>query len=430
MQGEASLKKTIQSIARLDYDYQRQLLFIVADGTIIGQGNDRPTPRIVLDILGVDPNYTPPDLAFQSIGEGNQQLNYAKVYSGMYDFEFKTIPFIVVVKTGKPSEAERMGNRYGFIACSNSYSGKRDSQLLLMRFLSKVHYNEPMNPLELELYRHMRTIIGVDPSFYEFLFMVDADTTVSSKSLTHLVAAMSRDSQRAAVCGETQIANARESWITMIQVYEYFISHHLSKAFESLFGSVLCLPGCFSMYRLKTPLNKPVLIQKSILEDYGRNSVPTLHGKNLLELGEDRFLTTTVLRHCPNMRTSYIPEAKCETNVPSSFSVLISQRRRWINSTVHNFIELLRTDALCGFCCFSMRFVVLIDLFGTILQPSGLVYLGYLVYKLKTDEESSFPLISICLVAAIFGLQFVLLILKGELQLFGWMVVVCSSKQL
>lgn len=26
-------------------------------------------------------------------------------------------------------------------------------------------------------------------------------------------------------------------------VYEYFISHYLAKAFESLFGSVTCLPG-------------------------------------------------------------------------------------------------------------------------------------------------------------------------------------------
>lgn len=29
----------------------------------------------------------------------------------------------------------------------------------------------------------------------------------------------------------------------MMQVYEYFISHYLAKAFESLFGSVTCLPG-------------------------------------------------------------------------------------------------------------------------------------------------------------------------------------------
>ncbi|KAH7906590.1 chitin synthase-domain-containing protein, partial [Hygrophoropsis aurantiaca] len=35
------------------------------------------------------------------------------------------------------------------------------------------------------------------------------------------------------------------------QVYEYFISYHMAKAFESLFGSVTCLPGCFTLYRLR-----------------------------------------------------------------------------------------------------------------------------------------------------------------------------------
>jgi chitin synthase len=29
----------------------------------------------------------------------------------------------------------------------------------------------------------------------------------------------------------------------MMQVYEYYISHNLAKAFESLFASVTCLPG-------------------------------------------------------------------------------------------------------------------------------------------------------------------------------------------
>ncbi|RYG28914.1 hypothetical protein EON81_27685, partial [bacterium] len=48
------------------------------------------------------------------------------------------------------------------------------------------------------------------------------------------------------LCGETKIANKRSSWVSMIQVFEYFISHHLSKSFESVFGGVTCLPGCFS----------------------------------------------------------------------------------------------------------------------------------------------------------------------------------------
>ena len=62
---------------------------------------------------------------------------------------------------------------------------------------------------------------------------------------------MHADNMIMGVCGETRIANKRQSWVTAIQVFEYFISHHLVKAFESVFGGVTCLPGCFSMYRIK-----------------------------------------------------------------------------------------------------------------------------------------------------------------------------------
>lgn len=33
-----------------------------------------------------------------------------------------------------------------------------------------------MSPLELEIYHQMRNIIGIDPTFYEYIFQVDADT--------------------------------------------------------------------------------------------------------------------------------------------------------------------------------------------------------------------------------------------------------------
>lgn len=67
-------------------------MFIICDGNIIGSGNDRPTPRLVLDILGVDPKLDPEPLMFKSVGEGSQQLNYGKVYSGLYEFEGHVVP--------------------------------------------------------------------------------------------------------------------------------------------------------------------------------------------------------------------------------------------------------------------------------------------------------------------------------------------------
>lgn len=110
-QSEASLLRTLESLAMLDYDDKHKLLFVICDGMIIGSGNDRPTPRIVLDILGVDPSVDPEALAFQSLGEGNKQLNMAKVYSGLYEIQGRVVPFVVVVKVGKVSERQRRGNR-------------------------------------------------------------------------------------------------------------------------------------------------------------------------------------------------------------------------------------------------------------------------------------------------------------------------------
>ena len=126
-EGEQGLRKTIDSLSNLKYDDKRKLLFIICDGMIVGSGNDRPTPRIVLDILGHTSNRDPEPLSFISLGEGAKQHNMAKVYSGLYEVNGHVVPYVVVAKCGKPSEKARPGNR-----------GKRDSQMMLMHFLNKV----------------------------------------------------------------------------------------------------------------------------------------------------------------------------------------------------------------------------------------------------------------------------------------------------
>ena len=233
-EGEDHLRKGLDSLTALQYDNKRKLICVICDGMIVGGGNDRPTPKIVLDILGVDPKIDPPALPFRSVGAGSEQLNYGKVYSGLYEYEGNVVPYLVVVKVGKESEQTKAkpGNR-----------GKRDSQIMLLQFLNRVHHRSPMSPLELEMFHQINNVIGVDPELYEYLFMVDADTMVREDSLNRLVAACANDAKIAGICGETSLENEEQSWWTMIQVYEYYISHHLAKSFESLFGSVTCLPG-------------------------------------------------------------------------------------------------------------------------------------------------------------------------------------------
>lgn len=48
----------------------------------------------------------------------------AKVYTGLYDISGHLVPYLLVAKVGKDNENRRPGNR-----------GKRDSQMVLMRFL-------------------------------------------------------------------------------------------------------------------------------------------------------------------------------------------------------------------------------------------------------------------------------------------------------
>jgi hypothetical protein len=65
---------------------------------IVGSGNDRPTPRVVLDM----------------------------VYSGLYKCAGHVVPYLVLVKIGKTIE--------------RSHPGNRDSQMLLMHLLNKVRF--------------------------------------------------------------------------------------------------------------------------------------------------------------------------------------------------------------------------------------------------------------------------------------------------
>jgi chitin synthase len=178
------------------------------------------------------------------------------------------------------------------------------------------------------------------------------------------------------------------------------------------------------MYRLRTAdKGRPLIISDKVIAEYADCEVDTLHKKNLLSLGEDRYLTTLMTKHFPSMSFKFIPDAYALTAAPETWSVLLSQRRRWINSTIHNLAELMFLKDLCGFCCFSMRFVVFVDLFGTLILPATCFYLGYLIYLVATGTASQFPLFSIIILAAVYGLQAIIFIVKRQWQHIGWMII-------
>jgi chitin synthase len=225
-EGEEGIRTTIDSIAMTDYPNSHKTILVICDGMIKGKGEEFSTPDIVLGM--VKDHVVPPDevqpFSYVAVATGSKRHNMAKVYSGFYDYgetsmippeKQQRVPMMVIVKCGTPAEAtqSKPGNR-----------GKRDSQIILMSFLQKVMFDERMTELEFEMFNGMWNVTGIPPDFYEVVLMVDADTKVFPDSLTHMISAMVKDPEVMGLCGETKIANKTDSWVTMIQVFEYVSS--------------------------------------------------------------------------------------------------------------------------------------------------------------------------------------------------------------
>ncbi|SMN21441.1 similar to Saccharomyces cerevisiae YBR023C CHS3 Chitin synthase III, catalyzes the transfer of N-acetylglucosamine (GlcNAc) to chitin [Maudiozyma saulgeensis] len=427
-EDKTGLRTTLDSLAITDYPNSHKLIFVICDGLIKGSGNAQTTPDIVLDMVEdyIIPRHEVYPHSYIAVTSGLKRHNMAKVYSGFYKYDNDSIPLenqqrvpmVVVVKCGTSEEqlCAKPGNR-----------GKRDSQIILMSFLQKLIFNERMTRLDFEILVNIWRITGLMADVYEAILMVDADTKVFPDSLTHMVAELVKDPEIMGLCGETKIANKKESWVTAIQVFEYYISHHQIKAFESVFCSVTCLPGCFSMYRIKSPKGSdglwiPILVNPDIVEKYSENDVTTLHKKNLLLLGEDRYLTSLMLKTFPKRKQIFVPKAACKTVVPSKFSVLLSQRRRWINSTVHNLFELVLVKDLCGTFCFSMQFIIIIELIGTLVLPLAICFTMYVIGI--SIFSSPTPTMTLCLLALILGLPGALVVVTvSSFSYVLWMLI-------
>ena len=242
-EGEEELYKTIESVRDEDYPTENKLLLFVADGNVLGKNGDGDnnwdtTPQILSHLLDYDRTSNDPAYNCDSTGfneKGTAIGNQARVYAGRNG----DLKYMVIEKCGLP-ESNDIGNR-----------GKRDSQVMLIQLLNKIYHNNTLpqgcprrrdlNDLERAIERELieldfPLISGIDNEAVKYLMAVDADTRLGKDSITEMVYSMESNINTLALCGETKVDNKKDSWVTKIQVFEYYTSHHLKKAFESVFG--------------------------------------------------------------------------------------------------------------------------------------------------------------------------------------------------
>ncbi|CAD5121275.1 DgyrCDS9805 [Dimorphilus gyrociliatus] len=169
-----------------------------------------------------------------------------------------------------------------------------------------------------------------DEAEQTFILALDGDVDFKPEAVTLLVNRMTKNEKTGAACGRIHpIGSGPMTWY---QIFEYAIGHWFQKSTEHVLGSVLCSPGCFSLFRGSS------LLSNNVLRKYASVAEEPVHHIQW-DQGEDRWLCTLLIQ--AGFRVDYTAASDALTFCPESFKEFFLQRRRWMPSTLANIFDLL-----------------------------------------------------------------------------------------
>ncbi|XP_074522635.1 chitin synthase 1 [Halichoeres trimaculatus] len=167
-----------------------------------------------------------------------------------------------------------------------------------------------------------------------YILALDGDTDFQPKAVVLLVDRLRMYDNVGAACG--RIHPTGMGPMVWYQKFEYAVGHWLQKTAEHVFGSVLCSPGCFSLFR------GSALMDDNVLKRYTTTSTRASEYVQY-DQGEDRWLCTLLLQQ--GWRVEYNAASDAYTNSPQEFKEFYNQRRRWGPSTLANTLDLLNSGS-------------------------------------------------------------------------------------
>lgn len=167
-----------------------------------------------------------------------------------------------------------------------------------------------------------------------YILALDGDTDFKPKAVILLVDRLRMYENVGAACG--RIHPTGMGPMVWYQKFEYAVGHWLQKTSEHVFGSVLCSPGCFSLFR------GSALMDDNVLKRYTTKSTRASEYVQY-DQGEDRWLCTLLLQQ--GWRVEYNAASDAYTNSPQEFKEFYQQRKRWGPSTLANTLDLLHSGS-------------------------------------------------------------------------------------
>lgn len=361
------LTRSLNSLTtQRNIDQHKQCIMIICDGKVRGPNMEKTTADYLLeDILLHRTSRKYLKKAYTAWDQGTMDV---VIQRGSY----QGVPYICIVKQ------QNQGKRDGLIiARSFLYNFNRRLDTPPTVF-TPLFFNELANFLidDADIY-HADSLIGMD-----------ADTVFDENCISILIEE-SHYKNTVGVSGMVSVDWKDNDWNLwrLYQSSEYTIAQALRRLHQSVVThKVSCLPGCCQLLKvLEETCGDEVLVE---LFGYYPKLTDGLLKNIRATASEDRNHVCHMLTARPESQTRQALQAKAYTEVPQSWSVFLSQRRRWTLGATSNDLMLTFARGTQWF----ERIVAAVNVEVWFMNPFIFASLASFIFAITGKFGSNLPL--------------------------------------
>jgi chitin synthase len=307
--------KSLDSLVnQVGIDSHKRSIIVMCDGRVRGPGMEKTTAQYLKDDIFVGKIHSEKIRGAYRAWDG--QAMDVDISWGYY----KGVPFYCIIK--------------------EQNQGKRDSLIVVRSFLYKFNIRNT-NPTTIFSSRFLLSMTDwltqeVKVNEVDHLIGMDADTIFDETCISELLKE-SKYPNTVGVCGYVAVDFSGGNWNlwSVYQNAEYTIAQGLRRLHQSIATKkVSCLPGCCQLLKICDM----TCGDKVLIEQFGYYPRP-LDGmikRIRATASEDRNHICQLLTTFPEAQTRQALRARAYTDVPHSWSVFLSQRRRWTLGATSN----------------------------------------------------------------------------------------------
>ncbi|KAF5020367.1 hypothetical protein F66182_7616 [Fusarium sp. NRRL 66182] len=307
--------KSLDSLVnQVGIEHHRKGIMVICDGRVRGPGMEKTTAQYLNEDIFVEQLHR--ETIKRAYRAWDGQAMDVDISWGYY----RGVPFYCIVK--------------------EQNQGKRDSLIVVRSFLYKFNIRR-CNPETIFSSRFLLSMSDwlsqeVKVNQVDHLIGMDADTVFGETCISELLRE-SKHPNTVGVCGYVAVDFGGGNWNlwSIYQNAEYTIAQGLRRLHQSIATKkVSCLPGCCQLLRIcDMTCGDRVLID---LFGYYPRPLDGMITRIRATASEDRNHICQLLTTFPEAQTRQALRARAYTDVPHSWSVFLSQRRRWTLGATSN----------------------------------------------------------------------------------------------